>query len=202
MKAAYYGHAGVCKLLLDHHAAIDALDECECSPLMIASSEGHAAVCELLLERGAAVNAVDHTGWTPLIFAANKGCASVCRVLLDNGADSSICGPKGTTALEYMRTAALKDAAGSDAWEALLRKAGAGSAPQAPAVDAPALRPPKPAKACAHCAQRNRQLLKLCSRCRAVRYCADTDCQVVHWYAEHRRVCCLGITKNPAINNV
>jgi ankyrin repeat protein len=68
------GELGKAKLLLDHDADIDAIDEEYCStPLGIAARRGQSAMVELLLTRGADPVAAGASWATPLAWAERKG---------------------------------------------------------------------------------------------------------------------------------
>ncbi|KAI8903345.1 ankyrin repeat-containing domain protein [Gorgonomyces haynaldii] len=51
--AAYYGHAEICKMLLDHGVDVNCLDKHDTSSLHGAVYGGSFDVCQLLLDRGA-----------------------------------------------------------------------------------------------------------------------------------------------------
>lgn len=70
----------VVKLLLDHHADIDATDDRGRSALMIASELDHAAIVELLVSRGANRSIIDKQGKTALDLATSDTVRQALRV--------------------------------------------------------------------------------------------------------------------------
>ena len=62
----------VAEVLLDHDAAVDAVQYDGCTALMIAAQEGHAAVANVLLAKGAMVDKVDRDGKTALVLARDN----------------------------------------------------------------------------------------------------------------------------------
>jgi ankyrin repeat protein len=81
------GDVAKARLLLDHGAAIDAIDEeYQSTPLGVAARWGRREVAALLLARGADPNA-SGAGWsTPLAWARKKGHADIETALRDAGA--------------------------------------------------------------------------------------------------------------------
>jgi uncharacterized protein len=76
------GEIGKARLLLDHRAAIDALDEeYRSTPLGLAARRGQVAMVELLLTRGADALAAGMPGATPLAWAKKKGHDAVASRL-------------------------------------------------------------------------------------------------------------------------
>jgi ankyrin repeat protein len=84
--AASYGHAEVCRILIEAGAAIDARNALQSTPLHLAAIEGKDQVCRLLMEAGASANARNEQQFTPLHFAALHGHNQACRVLTEAGA--------------------------------------------------------------------------------------------------------------------
>ncbi|EGZ08510.1 hypothetical protein PHYSODRAFT_436474, partial [Phytophthora sojae] len=60
------GTVDIIRVLLDHGAAVDLVDETGDSPLITAAENGHVEVVKLLIERGATVDLFNNNGWTPL----------------------------------------------------------------------------------------------------------------------------------------
>jgi len=87
----------VATALLAHPAIrIDAANEANETPVMMAALRGNVEWTRRLLERGAAVN---RAGWTPLHYAATGPEAKVVALLLDRGADIEALSPNRTTPL-------------------------------------------------------------------------------------------------------
>lgn len=88
--ASSKGYIGICKLLLECGADINAKNK-GTTPLVTSSGNGQLEVCKLLLEHGANVNIKDDIGETSLYTASYKGHIKVCRLLLEHGANINIC---------------------------------------------------------------------------------------------------------------
>ncbi|MDB5732836.1 MAG: ankyrin repeat-containing protein [Variovorax sp.] len=100
----------VIKVLLESPKTdVDAVDEKDESPLMLAALKGLKVEVNALLKRDAAVN---KTGWAPLHYAATSGQLDIMRLLLENHAFIDAQSPNGTTPLMmaamYGSTAAVK----------------------------------------------------------------------------------------------
>jgi len=91
--AARSGAVPVIKVLLDHGAKVDALNEDGITPLMVAAHEGNAGAVSLLIEKGADVHrkstavtsVIAH--WTPLMFSVLSRDIETVLALLKGGAD-------------------------------------------------------------------------------------------------------------------
>ena len=75
---------------------VNALNNNDESPLMMAAMKGQIQWCKQLLDKGAVVN---KTGWTPLHYAASGSEHQVVALLLDKGAAIDAQSPNGTTAV-------------------------------------------------------------------------------------------------------
>jgi ankyrin repeat protein len=75
---------------------IDARNNADETPLMLAALKGEADACAALLARGAAVN---KPGWSPLHYAATGGNAGIVRMFIAKGAAIEARSPNGTTPL-------------------------------------------------------------------------------------------------------
>jgi ankyrin repeat protein len=69
--AATGGHVAIARLLLEHHAYIDAESPNGTTPLMMAAYYGTPEITKLLLEEGADPTIRNHNGLTALDFATN-----------------------------------------------------------------------------------------------------------------------------------
>jgi ankyrin repeat protein len=103
--AAYEGHLDVARLLIDHGANLNSINNWGGTPLMAAYSSRRLGVIRLLLEHGANpdmrydevielllrhkadVNARDDHTWTPLHWASASGSVEVVQLLLEHGAN-------------------------------------------------------------------------------------------------------------------
>jgi ankyrin repeat protein len=82
------GEVGKARLVLDHGADIDAIDdEYRSTPLGVAARRGQGALVELLLERGADPRAAGASWSTPLAWAEKKGHEKVAQLLRAAGAE-------------------------------------------------------------------------------------------------------------------
>lgn len=78
------------------HVKLEARNEKDESPLMLASLKGLTDLCRQLIEQGADVN---KPGWAPLHYAATHGHLEVMKLLLENHAYIDAGSPNGTTPL-------------------------------------------------------------------------------------------------------
>ncbi|KAL1496537.1 hypothetical protein AB1Y20_014143 [Prymnesium parvum] len=85
--AAYNGHEGAVRLLLENNADFAARENLGYSPLNLAARNGHEGVVRLLLENNADIAARENGGDSPLHWAAKNGHEGVVRLLLENNAD-------------------------------------------------------------------------------------------------------------------
>ena len=118
--AAHYGSLEVVQKLIEYGADINARSEYGVTPLHWASFGRcfrGGSVLRFLLKHGADINAQAKNGQTPLHWASCDGALEVVRLLLEHGADIEMKDDAGRTA--------LKEAAGHDDVEKLLREHGA-----------------------------------------------------------------------------
>ena len=88
MLAAFNGHTGIVRMLVEAGADVNARDAIDRTALMYASTGPFVEAVRYLLDHGAKVNIVDNNEhWTPLMFAAAEGQTGVVQMLLDAGAD-------------------------------------------------------------------------------------------------------------------
>ena len=92
--------AKVARLLLQHGANVNALENDRFTALHIAAQHGKVEVVRVLLEYGADVTAVGNHHLTALHLAARHGKVEVVRVLLDHGADVGAESDDGRTAFQ------------------------------------------------------------------------------------------------------
>ncbi|KAI0230268.1 hypothetical protein LSAT2_019349 [Lamellibrachia satsuma] len=86
--AARNGHCGVCRLLLEAGASVDAQTRSgEVTPLHRASYSGHINIVSLLIQHGASVCHSDTDGKTPLHKACEQGHGKVAAILLTRDAN-------------------------------------------------------------------------------------------------------------------
>ncbi len=88
-RAAYYGAAAVCNILLNLGLDVDddANEEGK-TPLHYAAMSGNAETCMVLLDVGDAfMNLEDYKTWTPLHYAAWLGSVEICKMLLKRNPD-------------------------------------------------------------------------------------------------------------------
>jgi ankyrin repeat protein len=84
------GELGKARLLLDHGANIDAIDdEYRSTPLGVATRRGQRALVELLLDRGADPTAAGASWATPLTWATKYGHGEIANLLRTNSHDAS-----------------------------------------------------------------------------------------------------------------
>ncbi len=100
---AFFRHADVVELLLEHHADIHAVAKKESSapgatPLNSAVAGGEPRIVALLLNAGADANARQQGGFTPLHGAATAGNEEIIKLLLRHGAKLHLRADGGQTA--------------------------------------------------------------------------------------------------------
>ena len=85
--AAYFGQLEIAKLLIDHGASVDGLDDRLGTPLHFAAKKGRTEVVKLLIQSAANVNAVDDLLQSPCMNAAEYGFLEPIQALVEGGAD-------------------------------------------------------------------------------------------------------------------
>lgn len=84
-------------------ADLEARDDLQYTPLILASFRGHGPIAQALVAAGASVKAADRHGNTPLHFAAQSGDLPLAQLLLARGADGNARGQNGHTPLKIAR---------------------------------------------------------------------------------------------------
>jgi hypothetical protein len=97
--AALEGHAAIARLLLEHHAPINARGPRGETPLHLATYGGHSTVAEVLLEQGADLQATNAAGETALHLAARKGHTALAELFVESKADLQAPDRQGFTPL-------------------------------------------------------------------------------------------------------
>lgn len=108
LDACYNGNDMLAAQLLKEGANIEARDENNATPLILAASSHQVDTVKLLLDKGANVNAKENTGKTALFYACNSYYPTVAwyaihtiSALLDKGADINAQDNDGRTVLHY-----------------------------------------------------------------------------------------------------
>ena len=99
LKAAEWDDPSRVTLFLKAGMAVDARDERDWTPLMVAAFNGKEAVAKVLIQHGADVKARDRGGYTPLHWAALNGYKEVVRLLIAKGVDRNAQSNFGLTSL-------------------------------------------------------------------------------------------------------
>lgn len=100
--ASLAGQEDVVKLLLKHHASVNAQSQNGFTPLYMAAQENHDSVVKLLLASGANQSLATEDGFTPLAVAMQQGHDKVVAVLLESDT-------RGKVRLPALHIAAKKD---------------------------------------------------------------------------------------------
>ena len=86
-RAAFLGSEQLVRILLEHHANVDARDQQCWTPLMGAAINGHLACARVLLESKADVDALEDENWNALHFAAGENHEELVRLLIAHKAE-------------------------------------------------------------------------------------------------------------------
>jgi hypothetical protein len=99
--AAICGQEDIAKLLLAHHADVNAKDNVGQTPLHIVAREGYVEIAKLLIAHRATVNVKDNEGKTPLHCAARRGNKKIAVLLWVHDAEVDATDKAGDTPLAY-----------------------------------------------------------------------------------------------------
>ena len=88
--AAYFGYLEIAKLLIDHGASVDGVNDQLQTPLHIAAKHGRTQVVKLFIHSGANVNALDDRRQSPCMKAAEYGFLEPIQALIEGGADLTL----------------------------------------------------------------------------------------------------------------
>jgi uncharacterized protein len=84
--AAKYGHLELLKWLLDKNCDVNAVSNCNRTPLLLAARYGQTAVLDTLKTFGALIHIRElKAGYTALLCAVVEGHADVAKWLVENG---------------------------------------------------------------------------------------------------------------------
>jgi ankyrin repeat protein len=98
--ATYNGQEGTARLLLDHHAAIDAGDGARGNTALHGVAfKGYPAIARMLIDAGADVNCRNRSGQTALMLATLFGRADMFDLLVAAGADPDAIDDAGNSAM-------------------------------------------------------------------------------------------------------
>ncbi|KAG8529665.1 uncharacterized protein KY384_005146 [Bacidia gigantensis] len=106
--AAEKGYVNTVRLLLDHSADPNVVDEKNVCAMSLAARENHLGVVKLLLQEGANINLSTSLG-TPLHFATYNGHLDLAVELISNGADVEALDDDSMTALHEAARQGRKD---------------------------------------------------------------------------------------------
>ena len=103
--AAYLGHAGIVKLLLDAGADVKAVDPgMKATALHAAAYAGRTAAARLLIEHGIDIDKQGPmNGYTALHDAIWQGHVDTARVIIDAGANLALKNHNGETPLQFAK---------------------------------------------------------------------------------------------------
>ncbi|XP_013199739.2 26S proteasome non-ATPase regulatory subunit 10 [Amyelois transitella] len=97
--AALGGNENLVDYLIDCGCDVNAIDDTNSTPLILAASAGRYEVVRLLIGRGANVNHKTNRGQSSLHYACSKGHIEVVKILLDAGANVNESDVLGATPL-------------------------------------------------------------------------------------------------------
>ena len=106
--AVWYGHAGVCRALLEHGVSVNVTAVNEVPMVVVAAMQGNRQVLKLLLNHGAQIEGSGSDGMTALLMACEYGRADVVQELLNRGADVQASCARGFNALQYAEAGTYK----------------------------------------------------------------------------------------------
>jgi ankyrin repeat protein len=106
LEAAYGGHVGLVRLLVERGAGLETSDMFGNTPLRVAAAGGHEELVSILLHSGADITRSSEQGWTALSSASIYGHLLIIRLLLQHirGRGLDARDEDGRTALWYACT--------------------------------------------------------------------------------------------------
>ena len=119
-EAVQLGNRPLTTLLFEHKADPNVRNRAGFTPLGVAAAKNDAPTMTLLLAHGADPNAAQHEGLTPLVLAVGRGNPEAVRLLLDAGAAVNSSAKSGSISPLSVAVAALHQAPGGTAREAVL----------------------------------------------------------------------------------
>lgn len=99
IEAAKTNDVSTAEGLLARNHNVDALDENERTPLILAASRGYEDFVDLLVRNRASLNAADKFGNTAMFYAASTDQTGVIHILAEGGADLNAKNRQGVTPL-------------------------------------------------------------------------------------------------------
>lgn len=116
-KCAFDGDVRVSRWLVERSAIVDAKDNMDVTPLLVAVKMGQHDVAKYLIDQGANVNKADYQGNCCVHFCATRCDPTMLKILLDAGANPHA---QNAELNNPLHVAALHQRADSKEWEDLL----------------------------------------------------------------------------------
>uniref|UniRef100_A0A8D0DXP8 Uncharacterized protein n=1 Tax=Salvator merianae TaxID=96440 RepID=A0A8D0DXP8_SALMN len=90
---------GIVAVLIERGADVNALNEMQYTPLLVACEMGKTESAKVLIEKGASLNRKSSNSNSALHLAVQAGAASIAKMLLNKGMDANIVGQGNQTPL-------------------------------------------------------------------------------------------------------